>query len=199
MIEYVSGTLVEKKPTAAVVDVQGLGYRLLVPTSTFEGLPAPGKEVKLFAHQYVREDAMTLFGFGTRGEREMFETMLGVSGVGPKLALAALSGMSPSEIRDHVVAGDTSVLTNIHGVGRKTADRLIVELRDRVTDLEHVDGGAPLTGGTDERAAARADALAGLEALGYSRAAAEKNIRKVLRNHPNVQSAEELIRLSLRE
>ena len=91
------------------------------------------------------------------------------------------------------------MLTNIHGVGRKTADRLIVELRDRVTDLDFVDGAAPLSGGSDARAEARADALAGLEALGYSRAAAEKNIRKVLRNHPGLQSAEEIIRLALRE
>ena len=129
----------------------------------------------------------------------MFETLIGVSGIGPKLALGALSAMRPTELRDHVLAGDTSVLTNIPGVGRKTADRLIVELRDRMGRLDFVDGATPLSGGSDEKAAARADALAALEALGFSRAAAEKALRKTLRSHPGVQSAEDLIRLALRE
>ena len=199
MIAYVSGKLAAKKPTVVVIDVQGLGYELMIPTSTFEKLPEVGKPAKLFTYQYVREDTLALFGFATQDEREVFEVMLGVSGVGPKLALAALSAMSPAELRDHVVGGDSSVLTNIPGVGRKTADRLIVELRDRLAKLDLGGGGAPLTGGDEARAAARADALAVLEALGFSRASAEKNLRKVLRNHPGVQSAEELIRLSLRE
>lgn len=199
MIAYVSGTLAEKKPTVVVIDVQGLGYQLLIPTSTFEGLPAVGEAVRLYTVHHVREDAITLFGFATDGERQMFETMLSVSGVGPKLALAALSAMSPAELREHVLNGDATLLTNIPGVGRKTAERLVVELRDRVLRIDVADGTAPLSGGSDVRAAARADALAALEALGFARAAAERNLRKVLRNHPGVQSAEELIRLALRE
>ncbi|MDX1548207.1 MAG: Holliday junction branch migration protein RuvA [Rhodothermales bacterium] len=199
MIAYVSGTLAEKKPTEAVIDVQGLGYRLLIPTSTFEGLPAAGQPVRLVTYQYVREDALQLFGFATAAERETFEVLIATSGVGPKLALAVLSAMRPAELRDHVLGGDASVLTSIPGVGRKTADRLIVELRDRLARLDLGSGAAPLTGGDAARAAARSDALAALEALGFSRAAAERSLRKVLRNHPGVQSAEELIRLSLRE
>lgn len=199
MIAYVSGTLAEKKPTEAVIDVQGLGYRLLIPTSTFEGLPAAGQPVRLVTYQYVREDALQLFGFATAAERETFEVLIATSGVGPKLALAVLSAMRPAELRDHVLGGDASVLTSIPGVGRKTADRLIVELRDRLARLDLGSGTAPLTGGDAARAAARSDALAALEALGFSRAAAERSLRKVLRNHPGVQSAEELIRLSLRE
>ena len=200
MIAYVAGTLVEKKPTVVVLDVQGLGYRLLIPTSTYEALPETGQPAKLFAHHHVREDAVTLFGFASVAERQTFETMLGVSGIGPKLALAALSAMRPAELRAHVVDGDASILTNIPGVGRKTAERLIVELRDRMARLDLVEAGAaPLSGGSDARAAARADALAALEALGFSRAAAERGLRKALRNHPGQQSTEELIRLVLRE
>ncbi len=199
MIAYVAGKLVDKKLTAVVVDVHGLGYALMIPTSTYEVLPAVGEAVKLFAHHYVREDTLALFGFATTAEREMFETMLAVSGVGPKLALAALSAMGPAALRDHILSGDASVLTKIPGVGRKTADRLIVELRDRVVNLDLGGGAAPLSGGSDERAAARADALAALEALGFTRAAAERSLRKVLRGHPGIQTAEELIRLALRE
>lgn len=199
MIAYVSGTVATKKPTEAVLDVQGLGYRLLISTYTYEALPEPGKPAKLFAYQYVREDALTLFGFATTGEREMFEVLLAASGVGPKLALAVLSAMRPGELREHVLGGDASVLTSIPGVGRKTADRLIVELRDKLARMDFGEAASPLSGGDAARAAARADALSALEALGLSRAGAERNLRKVLRNHPGVQSAEELIRLALRE
>ena len=199
MIAYVSGTVAIKKPTEAVLDVQGLGYRLLISTYTYEALPEAGKPAKLFAYQYVREDALTLFGFATTGEREMFEVLLAASGVGPKLALAVLSAMRPGELREHVLGGDASVLTSIPGVGRKTADRLIVELRDKLARMDFGEAAAPLSGGDAARAAARADALSALEALGLSRAGAERNLRKVLRNHPGVQSAEELIRLALRE
>ena len=198
MIAYVSGTLAEKKLTLAVIDVQGLGYQLLIPTSTYEVLPPVGQPVKLFAYQHVREDALLLFGFATKAEREMFTVMIGVSGVGPKLALAALSAMSPTELRGYVLDGDSQFLTHIPGVGRKTAERLIIELRDRLVHMDFADA-SPLTGGSDARSAARADALAALETLGLSRASAEKSLRKVLRAHPGVQTADELIRLALRE
>ena len=198
MITYVSGSLVEKRPTEAVLDVQGLGYRLLIPASSFDKLPAVGKPAKLLTTFIVREDSQTLYGFATDGERTLFETMIGVSGIGPKLALAALSAMSPNELRDVVVAGDAAMLTRIPGVGKKTAERLIVELRDRLANL---DGLEPLgsLGGDGAAGQARADARAGLEALGLSRAEAEKRLRKALREHPGVQSAEELIRLALRQ
>lgn len=200
MIAYVSGTLAEKKPTVVVIDVQGLGYQLMIPTSTYEVLPAAGQPAKLYAYQYVREDTLQLYGFATRAERETFEVMLGVSGIGPKLALAALSAMSPAELRGYVLDGDSGFLTHIPGVGRKTAERLIIELRDRMARMDFAEAeAAPLSGGSETRAAARADALAALETLGFSRAAAEKNLRKVLRQHPGVQSADELIRLVLRE
>ncbi len=198
MIAYVSGTLAEKSTESVVVDVQGLGYRILIPTSTYEALPAKGKEVKLYTYQHVREDALTLYGFASEADRVVFEVMLGVSGVGPKLALAALSAMTPAQLRDHVLEGDASRLTDIAGVGRKTADRLIVELRDRLANLDVFEGAAPISGGSEARASARADALAALESLGLSRADAERAIRKVLRDNAGIQSADALVRLALR-
>lgn len=200
MIAYVAGKLSEKKPTEVVIDVQGLGYHVLIPTSTFERLPEVGGEVKLFTHHYVREDAHQLFGFANVAERSLFRMMISVSGIGPKLGLAALSAMTPSELRDYVLEGDTSLLTRIPGVGRKTAERLVVELKDRLSKADLFGGAAtPLSGGDAARAEARADALAALVALGLSRAAAEKALRKVLRQHAGIQSPDELVRLALRE
>ncbi|WP_456430211.1 Holliday junction branch migration protein RuvA [Rhodocaloribacter sp.] len=200
MIAYVSGKLIEKKPTEVVLDVHGLGYRVLIPTSTYEALPAVGAAATLHTHHYVREDAILLFGFTTKAERAVFELMLGVSGIGPKLALAALSVMRPAELRACVLEGDPAMLTRIPGVGRKTAERMIIELRDRLARIDLGGAGAaPLGGGSEAVAAARADALAALETLGLSRAAAEKALRKVLRAHPGLQSADEMIRLAFRE
>ena len=197
MIAYVSGTLIDKHPTEAIIDVGGLGYRLLIPASSFDKLPAKGESARLHTTLIVREDSQTLYGFATEPERRLFETMIGVSGVGPKLALAALSAMSPGELRDVVLAGDTGMLTRIPGVGKKTAERLIVELRDKLSKLDGpgFDGAAA---GDGDAAMARADARAGLEALGLSRAEAEKRIRVVLRDNSGVSSAEDLIRMALR-
>ncbi len=196
MITYVSGTLAHKSPTDAVIDVQGLGYELLIPTSSYEKLPATGKPVKLLTHHYVREDAVTLFGFATDAERTLFRTLVAVSGVGPKLALAALSAMPPETLRDHILEGDASVLTRIPGVGKKTAERLIVELKDRLANMDGFEGASAVGG--DGTASIRADARAALESLGFSRAEAEKRIRTVLRDHDGAVTAEELIRLALR-
>lgn len=197
MIAYVSGTLAEKKPTEAIIDVGGLGYRLLIPASSFDKLPEEGEAARLHTTLIVREDSQTLYGFAAEAERRMFETMIGVSGVGPKLALAALSAMSPGELRDVVLAGDADMLTRIPGVGKKTAERLIVELRDKLSKLDGL-GSNGVVGGDGKNAQARADARAGLEALGLNRAEAEKRIRVVLRDHSDVESAEDLIRMALR-
>ncbi len=197
MITFVSGILVEKKPTHVVVEVGGLGYFVSIPTSTFEALPDAGAKVKLLTYFAVREDAQLLYGFASQAERELFEALISVSGVGPKLALAALSALPPAELQRRILEGDAAMLVSIPGVGRKTAERLVVDLRDRVARME-LDGGSALAG-DDGRTQARQDALAALEALGLSRAAAERNLRKVLRTNPGIQTAEELIRLSLRE
>jgi Holliday junction DNA helicase RuvA len=198
MIAYISGKLVEKNTESVIIDVNGMGYRVLIPTSTFDALPDTGGKVKLHTYHYLRDDTEALYGFASTAEQKVFETMLGVSRVGPKLALSALSAMRPTELRDHVMEGDSSRLTEISGVGRKTADRLIVELRDRFDDLDVFEGSAPLSGGSDARASARADALEALRELGLSRADAERAIRTVLRDNPGMQSADELVRLALR-
>ncbi|MEZ4701239.1 MAG: Holliday junction branch migration protein RuvA [Rhodothermales bacterium] len=198
MIAYVSGTLVDKKPTEALIDVNGIGYSVLIPTSTYEALPETGKPARLVTHYHVREDAHLLFGFATPAERTLFEAMLSVSGIGPRLALAALSAMRPAELRDYIVEGQVGMITKIPGVGKKTAERMVVELKDRLVKLD-LPGGGALTDANDTRAEARSDALAALEALGLSRANAERSLRLVLRNNPGIQSAQDLIRLALRE
>lgn len=197
MIDYVSGSLATKKPTEAVIDVGGIGYRILIPTSTYERLPEPGEDAVLLTHHHVREDAITLFGFLSTEERRVFELMLGVSGIGPKLALAALSALRPSEIKQRIVDRDVAMLTRIPGVGKKTAERLVIELRDRFEKdgLEDGSSGADASTGDGNF---RADAMAALEALGLSRSAAEKAVLGVLRKDPSIRNAEEIIRLALR-
>ena len=199
MIAYVSGTLVDKDPDTALVDVNGLGYRVHVPTSTYKRLPETDEDVTLHTFHYLREDKEALYGFATKAELKVFETMTDVSRVGPKLALSALSSMQPSELRDHVMDGDTSRLTEISGVGSKTADRLVVELRDSFADLDVFEDSAPLSGGSEARAEARADALKALTELGLSKADAERAIRAVLRDDAAIQSADELTQKALKE
>ncbi len=197
MIDYVSGSLATKKPTEAVIDVGGIGYRILIPTSTYERLPEPGEDAVLLTHHHVREDAITLFGFLSTEERRVFELMLGVSGIGPKLALAALSALRPSEIKQRIMDRDVAMLTRIPGVGKKTAERLVIELRDRFEKdgLDGASSGADSAMGDDNF---RADAMAALEALGLSRSAAEKAVLGVLRKDSSIRNAEEIIRLALR-
>ncbi|HKL88932.1 MAG TPA: Holliday junction branch migration protein RuvA [Salinibacter sp.] len=199
MIAYVSGTLVDKEPDTALVDVNGIGYRVHVPTSTYQRLPEPDEDVTLHTYHYLREDKEALYGFATKAELTVFETMTDVSRVGPKLALSALSSMQPSELRDHVMEGDTNRLTEISGVGSKTADRLVVELRDSFADLDVFEDTAPISGGSDARAQARADALDALTELGMSKADAERAIRQVLRDNAGIQSADELTQRALKK
>lgn len=196
MIAYVSGTLVERTAAQVVVDVHGIGLAVHIPASSFDALPAIGDPVRLLTYHYVREDNMQLFGFATLGERRLFEAMLAVSGVGPRLALAALSALDVQELRRGIMSGDSTLLTRIPGVGRKTAERLVVELRDRFAQVELDDASIK---GTGTGGSARLDALAALESLGLSRSVAEERVRKALRDHPDLSSAEQLIKLALRE
>ncbi|MDE2996262.1 MAG: Holliday junction branch migration protein RuvA [Bacteroidota bacterium] len=197
MIDYVSGSLAAKKPTEAVIDVGGIGYRVLIPTSTYERLPEPGEDTVLLTHHHVREDAITLFGFISAEERRVFELMLAVSGIGPKLALAALSALRPSEIKQRIMDRDVAMLTRIPGVGKKTAERLVIELRDRF-EKEGAEGSVSAADAATGDSNFRADAMAALEALGLSRSAAEKAVLGVLRKDPSIRNAEEIIRLALR-
>ena len=191
MFEYIAGKLRSKKPTQVVVDVQGIGFCLLIPTSTFDKLPDTGAEVRLLVIQYVREDTFALFGFLTESERTLFELMIRVSGIGPRIALAALSTMKPAELQRHLTENNPAMLQRISGVGRKTAERLIVELRDRTKPLVFDE-----TESSDTEDIRR-DALMALETLGYKRSKAEQLLRRVLKKHPDVDTADRLIRLVL--
>ena len=133
MISFLRGTVAEKVPTQVTVEVQGVGYDVLIPISSFDALPAIGAEVRLLTHLVVREDAHTLYGFMSGAERDLFRLLINtVSGIGPKIALSVLSGMNPTAFRGAVAAGDAKALSRLNGVGKKTAERIIVELRDKV-------------------------------------------------------------------
>lgn len=162
MISRLSGRLVEKSPPAIVVDVQGVGYEVDVPMSTFYQLPATGQEVRLFTHLVVREDAHLLFGFATEAERQVFRQLLRITGIGTRTALALLSGLSVDELYAAVSQQDGARLTRVPGIGKKTAERLLLELKDK---LSLAPGAAPAGGGAPP---AGSDALNALVALGYS-------------------------------
>ena len=174
MIAYLHGLIFEKHPNRVVVDVAGVGYDVSVPLSTFYGLGEPGTDIALRIHTHVREDALALYGFATRLEQDLFERLIGVSGIGPKLALAVLSGIEPPDLVRAIERGDVARLTAIPGVGKKTSERIVLELKDRLPRIH------PVPGGTDMPAAGapgvRDDVLSALMNLGYHRPLAEKAV-----------------------
>ena len=157
-----------------MVDVSGVGYDVLVPLSTFYGLGEPGADVALRIHTHVREDALTLYGFATKLEQELFERLIGVSGIGPKLALAVLSGIEPLELVRAIERGDVARLTAIPGVGKKTSERLVLELKDRLPRAQLAAAVAGLT--APEAPVLRDDVLSALLNLGYHRPLAERAV-----------------------
>jgi len=194
MIGFLRGRLAAKHPPQLLIDVAGVGYEVEAPMSTFYTLPATGAEVNLFTHLVVREDAHILFAFGTERERRLFRELLKVSNVGPKLALSLLSGMSVDAFLACIEAEDADSLVRIPGVGRKTAERLLIEMRDRVKNL----GGTTLTGAAasaaDPAAGAQAEAFSALLALGYKPAEVTRLLKAV---DASAQTTEDLIRGAL--
>ena len=190
MIGSVRGRIASKTPPQLTVDVGGLGYELEAPMSTFFHLPPVGEEVRLLTHLVVREDAHVLYAFGTEEERRLFRSLIKVSGVGPKIALALLSGISVAAFAECVQREDIAALTRIPGVGRKTAERLIVEMRDRLSPPSPGGGVAALAVGTS----AESEAYGALVALGYRPAEATRLLKAV---GPGTHSTEELIRRAL--
>ncbi|MDD5364135.1 MAG: Holliday junction branch migration protein RuvA [Gallionellaceae bacterium] len=186
MIGRLTGILLEKHPPQIVVDVHGVGYEVDVPMSTFYNLPAQGEQVALFTHFSVREDAQQLYGFGSAKEREVFRTLIKISGVGPKLALSVLSGMNVDELAQAVAMQETGRLVKIPGVGKKTAERLLLELKGKLADALPTVAGSP--------ANVAHDALNALMALGYS----DKEALPVLKQLPEGASLEESIRQALK-
>lgn len=176
MIAHLRGTLLEKHPHQAIVECQGVGYDVAIPVSTFTRLPDPGLEVRLRIHTSVREDAIQLFGFFTAEEKQLFEKLTSVSGIGPKLALTALSGLPPADLAAAIRGGEVTQLTRIPGVGKKTAERMILELRDKLDLLLPSDG--PKSTPISLLSPLDADIVSALVNLGSSRPAAEAAVRK---------------------
>ncbi len=176
MIALLRGRLLQKEATRLIVDVHGVGYEVLVPLSTFYQLPDAGAEVTLRVHTHVREDQIALFGFLSPLEQQIFERLIGISGIGPRLALAVLSGIEPADLARAVQAGDVHRLTRIPGVGKKTAERIGLELKDRLPpDLAVAVAGAPADGSL-----LRSDLLSALLNLGYHRPLADKAVDAAL-------------------
>ena len=194
MIAYVRGVLAEKSPTRAVLEAAGVGYELQIPVSTYERLPREGAEAKLLAYHCVREDDEILFGFATAHERELFAKLTGVSGVGPKIALAILSGASVGELALAIASGDAKRLAAVKGVGKKTAAKICVELRDKVDALAFAARGAD---GRPTASPVAADAVAALRALGFSDETSAKMVADILAKNPNADSVEQVIKLAL--
>jgi holliday junction DNA helicase RuvA len=193
MIGSLAGVLISKSPPHLLLEVAGVGYELEAPMSTFYGLPAPGERTRLLTHLVVREDAHALYGFATLEERTLFRSLLKISGVGPRIALAILSGMSGSVFAQAVRAQDSSALTRIPGVGRKTAERLIVEMRDR---LEAPESATPVDMGAGGAGVHEVEAYSALLALGYKPQEATR-LLKGLEVLDGTLSTEELIRRAL--
>ena len=194
MIARLKGTLVEKSPSRLILDVGGVGYDVLVPLSTFYGLGDPGSSVVLRVHTHVREDVIALYGFASALEEDLFERLISISGIGPKLALAVLSGIDPSELVRAIRAQDVARLTRIPGVGKKTAERIGLELKDR---LPAVTAHADSTAGAPSGDALRDDLMSALANLGYQRASVEKAVAAVLKKSPDA-SFEQALRDVLR-
>lgn len=178
MIAFLRGRLIDKQPHRIVVDVGGVGYDVAVPLSTFYGLGEIGADASLRIHTHVREDALQLFGFGTRLEQEIFERLIAVSGIGPKLALSVLSGIEPSELIRAIHRGDLPRLTAIPGVGKKTAERLVLELKDRLPSTLPPDDDA----NQPAPPSLKDDVLSALMNLGYHRPLAEKAVEIALKS-----------------
>jgi len=195
MLAYLIGTLAEKSPVEVVVDVGGVGYAVSITATTHQQLPALGEKVKLFTYLHLREDAVSLYGFATDEERQVYKLLLTVSGVGPKMAQTILSGMSAGELREVIIANNLRALTNLSGVGKKTAERIMVDLRDKITKLD-LKSSIEIPVQSDAQQA-RSDAYSALLALGYSRAVAEKALRAAIQESPNAK-VDELIKLALR-
>ncbi|KAB7628290.1 Holliday junction branch migration protein RuvA [Alkalilimnicola sp. S0819] len=203
MIGLLRGTILDKQPPELLLDVQGVGYELELPLSSFFELPETGEQVQLHTHLVVRDDAHVLYGFASTLERSLFRALIRISGVGPKLALGLLSGMRPEEFVACVEQGDSATLTRLPGIGKKTAERLLIEMRDRARDLISTSaGGLPAAGGPGKAAPANAandpvsDAVSALIALGYKPAEAGRLARDVAED---AHSSEQIIRLALQK
>ncbi len=195
MIAYLNGLLAEKNPASVIVECCGVGYEAMIPLSTFDRLPATGSEVKLFTRHVVREDDEMLFAFATVEERDMFAKVTAVSGVGPKTALAVLSGFTIGDLQLAISNGDSKRIATVKGIGKKTAERIVVELKDKVNPIEALANSSVASGG-EQRTVLR-DAMLALTALGFTDDVARKMVADVLEMDPHVSDTETVIKMAL--
>jgi Holliday junction DNA helicase RuvA len=199
MIARLSGNVVEKLPTRALLDVNGVGYELGIPVSTFQRLPEPGGKATLLTQLIVRDDALQLYGFATAEERDVFRLLITVSGVGPKIALAILSGIDIARFRQAVVGGDVDLLRTVPGIGKKTAERLVVELRDRLPGVEEPSAEARAAHALGCPPEIYRDAVAAMVSLGYTNAAATQAARRAIAGAEDPIQLDDLLRRALSE
>ena len=197
MIAFLRGRILDKQPNRIVVDVNGVGYDLSVPLSTFYGLADVGGEIALRVHTHVREDALALYGFATRLEQDLFERLIGVSGIGPKVGLAVLSGIEPMDLIRAIERGDLARLTAIPGVGKKTSERIVLELKDRLPRVE-VAAAGDAAAAVEPPLLLRDDLLSALINLGYHRPLAEKAVDAAIKRTPE-GDFERTLKQALRE
>jgi len=195
MIAFLHGKLADKTPSTVILDVQGVGYELFISLSTYDRLPATGSDCRLLTYHHIREDAQVLFGFAQAEEKRMFERLIDVNGVGPKLALSVLSGLTVAELVAAIAEINVKRISSVHGVGKKTAERIIVELRDKVDPLEALAGRT--AGGGDARNAMLRDAILALSQLGFPQDQARKMVQSALDADPAVTDTEVLLRKAL--
>ena len=197
MYSFIEGTLIEKKPAFAVINCNGVGYLLQISLHTYSSLPDPSAEnavfCRLLTHLIVREDALVLFGFASEDERLIFKQLITVSGIGANTARLIFSSLSPDEVRNAIVRGDTSLIQSVKGIGNKTAQRIIVDLRDKL-EKTGVQGEFLET----QYNTKKDEALSGLVMLGFSKPLAEKTIDRIIRTEGSVLSVEDLIKTALR-
>ena len=202
MIHHIKGSLVEIELTHAVVDINGLGYFINIPMSTYDHLPRAGAEVALRTHMIMRDDDVQLYGFASEEERRLFRLLISVSGVGPKIAITVLSSMPVNNFCDAVVNGEVKIVSKINGIGKKTAERLILELRDKVSSLvatNQLSGGVKIEVEEEDSAAVN-DAILALETLGYRPDKIRKIVKQVVDNLTKEEkSSEVIIRKALSE
>jgi len=195
VIAYLNGVLAEKNPAKVIVECCGVGYEALIPLSTFDRLPATGGNVKLFTYHAVREDDEILFGFSTTAERDMFTMVTAVSGVGPKTALAVLSGFTVGDLQLAIAQGDAKRISNVKGIGKKTAERIVVELKDKVNPVEALANSSAASDGA--QGAVLKDAMLALTALGFPEDKAQKMVADVLEADPAVSDSGTVIKRAL--
>jgi holliday junction DNA helicase RuvA len=190
MIAHLRGRILEKHPTYLILDATGVGYEVAISVSSFSGLPAEGFEVSLYIHTHVREDVLALYGFVRREEKQLFERLISVSGIGPKLAMTVLSGIAADALVSALRGNDLAALTRIPGVGKKTAERMVLELRDKLEGLAGAPS-APTVGGMEE------DVVSALVNLGYQRSPAEQAVKRAANGAGANATFEQLFRQTM--